>query len=43
VGRRHGRTCGRTGDDGKGTTKRGIKRADVAAAVTRRDADRVAA
>ncbi|MGW4974701.1 cell division protein FtsK [Streptomyces mirabilis] len=31
------------GDDGKGTTKRGIKRADVAAAVTRRDADRVAA
>jgi len=32
-----------TGDDGKGTTKRGIKRADVAAAVTRRDADRVAA
>ncbi|MER5211970.1 cell division protein FtsK [Streptomyces sp. NPDC002838] len=32
-----------TGDDGKGTTKRGIKRADVAAAVTRRDADRAAA
>lgn len=32
-----------TGDDGKGTTKRGIKRADVAAALTRRDADRVAA
>ncbi|MEH0445443.1 cell division protein FtsK [Streptomyces sp. B21-102] len=32
-----------TGDDGKGTTKRGIKRADVAAALTRRDADRAAA
>ncbi|WP_405671455.1 cell division protein FtsK [Streptomyces sp. NBC_01530] len=32
-----------TGDDGKGTTKRGIKRADVVAAVTRRDADRAAA
>jgi S-DNA-T family DNA segregation ATPase FtsK/SpoIIIE len=32
-----------TGDDGKGTTRRGIKRADVAAALTRRDADRVAA
>ncbi|MER5600542.1 cell division protein FtsK [Streptomyces sp. NPDC002265] len=32
-----------TGEDGKGTTKRGIKRADVAAAVTRRAADRVAA
>jgi len=31
------------GDDGKGTTKRGIKRADVAAALTRRDADRAAA
>ncbi|UXY28563.1 cell division protein FtsK [Streptomyces sp. HUAS TT20] len=30
-------------EDGKGTTKRGIKRADVAAAVTRRDADRLAA
>jgi S-DNA-T family DNA segregation ATPase FtsK/SpoIIIE len=32
-----------TTDDGKGTTKRGIKRADVAAAITRRDADRLAA
>ncbi|MEU9245700.1 cell division protein FtsK [Streptomyces sp. NPDC048385] len=32
-----------TGDDGKGTTKRGIKRADVATAITRRDADRLAA
>ncbi|MEU5633513.1 cell division protein FtsK [Streptomyces rishiriensis] len=31
------------GEDGKGTTKRGIKRADVAAAVARRDADRAAA
>ncbi|MEH0584472.1 cell division protein FtsK [Streptomyces sp. B21-106] len=31
------------GEDGKGTTKRGIKRADVAAAITRRDADRAAA
>lgn len=32
-----------TDDDGKRTTRRGIKRAEVAAAVTRRDADRVAA
>ena len=32
-----------TGEDGKGTTKRGIKRADVVAAITRRDADRAAA
>ncbi|WP_128803706.1 MULTISPECIES: cell division protein FtsK [unclassified Streptomyces] len=32
-----------TADDGKATTKRGIKKADVLAAVTRRDADRVAA
>ncbi|USQ86989.1 cell division protein FtsK [Streptomyces phaeoluteigriseus] len=32
-----------TADDGKGTTKRGIKRTDVAAALTRRDADRAAA
>lgn len=32
-----------TGEDGKGTTKRGIKRADVAAAATRRAADRAAA
>ncbi|WP_240364111.1 cell division protein FtsK [Streptomyces sp. S1D4-20] len=32
-----------TDDDGKGTTRRGIKRTDVTAAVTRRDADRVAA
>ncbi|MCX4974240.1 cell division protein FtsK [Streptomyces sp. NBC_00620] len=32
-----------TDDDGRGTTKRGIKRADVAAALTRRDADRIAA
>ncbi|MFI8531780.1 cell division protein FtsK [Streptomyces aquilus] len=32
-----------TGEDGKGTTKRGIKRADVAAAITRRTADRAAA
>jgi S-DNA-T family DNA segregation ATPase FtsK/SpoIIIE len=32
-----------TTEDGKGTTKRGIKRADVTAAVTRRAADRVAA
>ncbi|MFS8200490.1 cell division protein FtsK (plasmid) [Streptomyces sp. CWNU-52B] len=31
-----------TGEDGKGTTKRGIKRADVAAAAARRAADRVA-
>ncbi|MFK0125567.1 cell division protein FtsK [Streptomyces nigra] len=31
-----------TADDGKGTTKRGIKRADVHAAITRRDADRAA-
>lgn len=31
------------GEDGKGTTKRGIKRADVLAALTRRDADRAAA
>ncbi|MEH0587419.1 cell division protein FtsK [Streptomyces sp. B21-106] len=31
------------GEDGKGTTKRGIKRADVATAITRRDADRAAA
>ncbi|WP_019073259.1 cell division protein FtsK [Streptomyces hokutonensis] len=31
------------GEDGKGTTKRGIKRADVLAAITRRDADRAAA
>ncbi|MFD5862630.1 cell division protein FtsK [Streptomyces chartreusis] len=30
-------------EDGKGTTKRGIKRADVAAAITRRNADRLAA
>ncbi|QQM41974.1 cell division protein FtsK [Streptomyces liliifuscus] len=32
-----------TGEDGKGTTKRGIKRADIAAAITRRNADRAAA
>ncbi|MGW0942921.1 cell division protein FtsK [Streptomyces sp. NPDC002623] len=32
-----------TGEDGKGTTKRGIKRADVAAARARRDAGRAAA
>jgi S-DNA-T family DNA segregation ATPase FtsK/SpoIIIE len=32
-----------TGEDGKGTTKRGIRRADVHAAITRRDADRAAA
>ncbi|MET7731231.1 cell division protein FtsK [Streptomyces sp. NPDC005402] len=32
-----------TTEDGRGTTKRGIKRADVAAAITRRDADRAAA
>lgn len=32
-----------TGDDGNGTTKRGIKRAEVLAAITRRDADRLAA
>jgi S-DNA-T family DNA segregation ATPase FtsK/SpoIIIE len=32
-----------TGEDGKGTTKRGIKRADVTAAITRRNADRLAA
>ncbi|MEU5281143.1 hypothetical protein AB0G87_32585 [Streptomyces asoensis] len=31
------------GEDGKGTTKRGIKRADAAAALARRDADRAAA
>lgn len=31
-----------TADDGKGTTKRGIKRTDVAAAIARRDADRAA-
>ncbi|MEU8906990.1 FtsK/SpoIIIE domain-containing protein [Streptomyces mirabilis] len=30
-------------DDGESTTRRGIKRADIAAAITRRDADRVAA
>lgn len=32
-----------TTDDGKGTTRRGIQRADVVAAITRRDADRKAA
>ncbi|MFF0184915.1 cell division protein FtsK [Streptomyces sp. NPDC005244] len=32
-----------TADDGKGTTRRGIKRADLAAAHARRTADRVAA
>jgi S-DNA-T family DNA segregation ATPase FtsK/SpoIIIE len=32
-----------TTDDGKGTTRRGIQRADVAAAIARRDADRKAA
>jgi S-DNA-T family DNA segregation ATPase FtsK/SpoIIIE len=32
-----------TTDEGEGKNRRGIKRADVAAAVTRRDADRVAA
>lgn len=32
-----------TGDDSKATTKRGIKRADITAAVTRRDADRATA
>lgn len=32
-----------TTDTGEGTTRRGIKRADVLAAVTRRDADRAAA
>ncbi|MFJ9374416.1 cell division protein FtsK [Streptomyces sp. NPDC101455] len=32
-----------TTDDGEGKNRRGIKRADVAAAVTRRDADRTAA
>jgi S-DNA-T family DNA segregation ATPase FtsK/SpoIIIE len=32
-----------TAEDGKGTTKRGIRRADVHAAITRRDADRLAA
>ncbi|MEU9208530.1 cell division protein FtsK [Streptomyces sp. NPDC048415] len=30
-------------DDGESTTRRGIRRADVTAAITRRDADRVAA
>jgi len=30
-------------DDGEKTTRRGIRRADIAAAITRRDADRVAA
>ncbi|MEU2598436.1 cell division protein FtsK [Streptomyces hirsutus] len=32
-----------TTDDGEGKNRRGIKRADVAAAITRRDADRAAA
>ncbi|MFF4548615.1 cell division protein FtsK [Streptomyces sp. NPDC001406] len=32
-----------TTDDGEKTTRRGIKRADLAAAITRRDADRAAA
>ncbi|MFF7192669.1 cell division protein FtsK [Streptomyces sp. NPDC008079] len=32
-----------TTDDGKGTTRRGIQRADVVAAISRRDADRKAA
>jgi len=32
-----------TTDEGEKTTRRGIRRADIAAAVTRRDADRVAA
>ncbi|MGW2620331.1 hypothetical protein [Streptomyces sp. NPDC001500] len=32
-----------TTDDGEGKNRRGIKRADVVAAITRRDADRAAA
>ncbi|MFJ4201541.1 cell division protein FtsK [Streptomyces sviceus] len=37
-----GQVWGQT-DEGEGANRRGIKRADVAAAITRRDADRVAA
>jgi len=37
-----GQVWGQT-DDGEGANRRGIKRADVAAAITRRDADRAAA